>query len=358
MSDLKRSPLDELHREAGGLMVSFAGWEMPVRYASTLEEHKAVRTEVGQFDISHMGQLFVEGKLAEEWLNSLLTNDVSSLKDGQGHYTFLLNEKGGVIDDLILYRIQENSYFMVVNAACLAKDLAWFQEHALDGVSLLDRSESLAGIAVQGPKAVDVFSRVFGGRTLPSYNGIDVLTMDGQSIWVCRTGYTGEDGFGFFCSAASAERWWEDFAESGAKPCGFGARDSLRLEKGFPLNGADLNPARTPLEAGLEIFVKLEKGDFIGSDILREQRQNPPPERLVAILCDDKGAAPRPGDEVLDESGETLGTLTSGMLSPCLALGIGLAYLPSEAVKIGTQVFIKVQGNKMPAKIVKKPFVA
>lgn len=358
MSELKRSPLDELHREAGGRMVPFAGWEMPVMYQSILEEHRAVREAVGQFDISHMGQLFVEGEGAEEWLNGLLTNNVSALEDGQGQYTFLLNEQGGVIDDLILYRIGEGSYFLVVNAACLAIDLAWFGKHAVEGVSLRNESDKLAGIAVQGPSAIDVFSRVFGGRCLPSRNGIDVLSTDGQEVWVCRTGYTGEDGFEFFCSSGSAERWWEEFAEAGAKPCGLGARDSLRLEKCFPLNGSDLSPERTPIEAGLGFFVKLDKGDFTGSEVLQKQKEEKPAERLAAILCDEKGAPPRPGYTVLDAEGEEIGTLSSGVLSPSLGLGIGMAYLPLAQAVVGTEVFIAARGKKMPAKIVKKPFVA
>lgn len=339
-------------------MVPFAGWEMPVMYQSILEEHRAVREEVGQFDISHMGQLFVEGEGAEAWLNGLLTNDVAALENGQGQYTFLLNESGGVIDDLILYRIEEDSYFLVVNAACLQEDLAWFGKHASDEITLRNESEGLAGIAVQGPNAVDVFSRVFGGRTLPARNGIDVLTEEGQNIWICRTGYTGEDGFEFFCSKGMAERWWEEFADAGAKPCGLGARDSLRLEKCFPLNGSDLSPERTPLEAGLGFFVKLEKGDFVGSQVLAKQKEEKPAERLVAILCDEKGAPPRPGYPVLDADGQPLSQLTSGVLSPILGLGIGMAYLPTAQAIVGTEVFIESRGKKMSAKVVKKPFVA
>ncbi len=358
MSELQHSPLDEIHREAGGRMVPFAGWEMPVMYDSILTEHRTVREGVGQFDISHMGQLFVEGEKAEEWLNHLLTNDVAALADGQGQYTFLLNEEGGVIDDLILYRITEGSYFLVVNAACLQEDLVWFAQHATEGVVLRDESPGLAGIAVQGPKSIDVFARVFGGRCLPSRNGIDVLTTDGQMVWVCRTGYTGEDGFEFFCPASSAERWWEDFAEAGAKPCGLGARDSLRLEKCYPLNGSDLSSQRTPLEAGLGFFVKLEKGPFIGSEVLQKQKETKPPEKLVAIQCDQKGAPPRPGYQVLGHDEEAIGSLSSGVLSPILGLGIGMAYLPLAHSQPGTEVFIEARGKKMPAKVVKKPFVA
>ena len=357
MSELKLSPLDAIHREAGGQMEAFAGWEMPVSYQSAAEEHRAVREAVGQFDISPMGQLFVEGKGAGEWLNGLLSNDVAALEEGEGQYTFLLNESGGVIDDLILYRVEEEQFFLVVNAAYLEKDLAWLGKHAVEEVAVRNEGEGMAGIAVQGPDSIGVFSRVFGGRTLPSRKGIDVVPNDGQKVWVCRSGYTGEDGFEFFCSAGSAERWWEEFAEAGAKPCGFGARDSLRLEKCYPSNGADLSPERTPLEAGLEVFVKLDKEDFVGLEALKEQRERKPAEQLSAILCDKKGVPPRAGSVVFDENGAPLGYLTSGLLSPTLDLGIGMAYLPIVKAEVGTQIFIEVDGVKMPAKIMKKPFV-
>ena len=358
MSDLEKSPLDAFHREAGGRMEPVAGWEMPVMYQSALEEHKAVREAVGQFDISHLGKIFVDGEEAEKWLNGLFSNDVASLKDGQGHYTFLLNEQGGVLDDLILYRIVEGQYFLVANAVSVASVLSWFGYHAVEGVSFRNESAGLAGIAVQGPNAIDVFSRVFGGRCLPARNGVDVLSIEGQKIWVCRTGYTGEDGFEFFCLPGSAERWWEEFEEAGAKPCGLNARDSLRLEKCYPVNGLDLGPERTPLEAGLGFFVKLDKGEFIGSELLKKQKDEMPSEKWVAILCDEKGVSPCPGFPVLNAEGAPIGVLTSGVLSPTLGVGIGMAYLPSSQAEEGLRVFIEAGGNKMRAKVVKKPFVA
>ncbi|MEM9080066.1 MAG: glycine cleavage system aminomethyltransferase GcvT [Verrucomicrobiota bacterium] len=357
MSEAKRSPLDEVHREAGGRMVDFAGWQMPVMYSSILDEHMAVREKVGIFDISHMGQLFVEGPGATEWLDGLLTNKVSGLEERMGHYTFLLNEEGGVIDDLILYRLGEESYFLVVNAACLEKDVKWMASQARDGVALRDRSEQLAGMAVQGPEATDVFGKVFGGRTLPKRNGIDVLKVDGNDIWVCRTGYTGEDGFEFFCGKGEAERWWGDFVDAGAVPCGLGSRDSLRLEKWYPLNGSDLSPKRTPLEAGLGFFVNLEKGDFVGSSVLAEQKAAKTSERLAAIRYVEKGPPPRAGYGVVDEGGESLGVLTSGVLSPVLGVGIGMAYLPRERAEVGSKVWVEVRGRKVASQVVKKPFV-
>jgi aminomethyltransferase len=311
------------------------------------------------FDISHMGQLFVDGEGAEGWLNRLLTNDVAALEDGRGHYTFLLNEQGGVIDDLILYRLEKDSYFLVVNAACLESDVAWLKAYEAEGVTLRDESPKIGAIAVQGPDSVALFQRVFNGRTLPSRNGVDVLKIDGRDLYICRTGYTGEDGFEFFCPQQDAVRWWSEFVEAGAKPCGLGSRDSLRLEKCYPLNGSDLTPEHTPLEAGLAFTVKLDKGtDFVGSEKLRHQKENKSEVRLAAILCEEKGAPPRPGYAVLDATGEPLGELTSGALSPSLGIGIGMAYLPREKAAVGTEVFIEARGRKTKAKIVKKPFVS
>ncbi len=357
MSDLKKSPLANCHAELGGKMVPFSGWEMPVRYQSIIAEHEAVRTAVGVFDISHMGQLYAEGEQAEAWLNRMLTNDVTALESGQGQYTFLLNEEGGVIDDLLVYRLDEGRYFLVVNAACLAEDWAWLNQHLEEGVELRNASEDMAGMAVQGPQVVDVFSRLFGGRTLPGRNGVEVFSHGGAELIVCRTGYTGEDGFEFFCSAKQGEQWWEEMVEAGAKPCGLGARDTLRLEKCFPLNGSDLTPQITPLEAGLGFFVKLKKGEFIGSQVLVEQKEAGLTKKLVSIESLERGAPPRAGYSVLSLEGEVLGELTSGALSPTLGKGIGMAYLPLSLTEVGTELFLEVRGKKVRAKIVKKPFV-
>ena len=364
VSNLKKSPLDAIHRESGGRMIPFAGWEMPESYHSAVEEHQAVREGVGQFDISHLGQIFVEGKDAEKWLNSFLTNDVTELADGQGHYTFFLNEEGCIIDDLMLYRLRKEAYFLVVNASCLTGDVAWLESLLIEGISVRDESAKSAAIAVQGPKSVDVFSRVFGGRTLPSQNRVDELTLDGQSLWVCRTGYTGEDGFEFFCPKRDAERWWEEFEEVGAKPCGLSARDSLRVEKCYPRNGWELDSSHTPLEVGLGSCVKLEKDEFIGKEALLAAMdgelsgQQVSGKQLVAILCDEGSTPLQEGDRVYNESGEEIGVLSSGILSPTLSVGIGMSYLSKRFAGIGTKLFINSGGNKVSAKVVKKPFVA
>ena len=353
---MKFSPLDQEHRDLGGRMVPFAGWEMPVMYSSIIEEHKAVRENCGVFDISHMGQVFVSGKEAEGWLNGLLTNDVAALEDGQAHYTFLLNDAGGVIDDLILYRLTSGHYLLVVNASCVEADVAWLQKHLRDGIELVDESHDWAGMAVQGPEAPAVFTALTEGRTLPNRNGVDDLQHEGHRLIICRTGYTGEDGFELFCPASDGVRWWRRILEERVTPCGLGARDSLRLEMCYPLNGSDLSSERTPLEAGLGFFVSLDKGKFTGSEVLQKQKDGGCEERLMALRLKERGAPPRPGYPVVDESGEALGELTSGGISPSLSQGIGLAYLPVRKVKVGSSVSIVVRGKKFPAQVVKKPF--
>lgn len=325
-------------------------------YSSIIDEHLAVRSKAGIFDISHMGQVFVRGKDAEEWLDGMLTNEVAVLEEGEAHYTFLLNEEGGVIDDLILYRLGEEDFLLVVNASCISRDLEWLAKHLEGKVEVENVSEGWAGLAVQGPEASEIYTRVTEGRTLPSRNHVDDLTMMGHRTFVCRTGYTGEDGFELFCPSGQAKSWWQSFVDEGVVPCGLGARDTLRLEMCYPLNGSDLTTERTPLEAGLGFFVALEKGEFVGGEVLRQQKEKGPKRRLMAIKMDGPGAPPRPGYPVMDRKGYPIGVLTSGGMSPSLGEGIGMAYLPVEEVKINTPVGIEVRGKILPAKVVKKPF--
>jgi len=337
-------------------MVSFGGWELPVMYSSIIAEHQAVRERVGVFDISHMGQVFVSGSEALEWLNRLLANDVEGLEVGEAHYSFLLNDQGGVIDDLIIYRLEEDHFLLLVNAAKISEDVAWLRQHLEEGVNLENVSDEWAGLAIQGPDASEVYFKITEGRTLPARNHVDDLSHLGHRMIVCRTGYTGEDGFELFCPASQAKYWWGLLMEEEVTPCGLGARDSLRLEMCYPLNGADLSPSRSPLEAGLGFFVALEKERFIGREALLMQKEEGLSERLMAIQLDEKGAPPRPGYTVLDREGLPIGTLTSGGLSPTLGAGIGLAYLPTGSIKINAPVLIEVRGKRLPAKVVKKPF--
>jgi aminomethyltransferase len=348
--------LEALHVRLGGRLVPFAGWYMPVQYSSILQEHAAVRGKAGIFDISHMGQFFVDGAQSAAWLNRVLANNIANLAIGHGQYTFLLNENGGVIDDLIAYRTGETSYFLVVNASMIEEDFFWLAKHQDEGIELRNESYLWAGMAVQGPVAPAAFATVMPGHTLPPRNGFArIATPDGDVI-ICRTGYTGEDGFEFFSSAETGEIWFQRFVDAGALPCGLGSRDSLRLEMAYPLNGSDLSPTRTPIEAGLGFFVDLDKGDFIGRTALARQKADGPAEKLTALQYTEKGAPPRAHCGVFSPDGEQIGELTSGVPSPSVGQGIGMAYLPTAWTKPGTAVTIDVRGRKFPAVVVKKPF--
>ena len=353
ISELKSSPLEAAHLALGAKLVSFAGWNMPVQYTSIIDEHTAVRTQCGIFDISHMGQFVVSGPNAEKWLNGLLTNNLSKLGIGQGQYTLMLNETGGVIDDMIAYRTGETEFFLVVNASMIDENYAWMTAHSAEGAVLENQSARFAGLAIQGPESSSVFARVCPGDNLPPRNGI-LKTATGAVV--CRTGYTGEDGFEFFPPAVEGIACWDQFLAAGAKPCGLGARDSLRLEMGYPLNGNDLSPERTPIEAGLGFFCDMEKGDFIGRDTLARQKADGPTLKLTAIRYLEKGAPPRAHYPVVSAAGEVIGELASGVLSPSLMTGIGMAYLPAGFSAIGTPLSIEVRGKLFPAEVVKKPF--
>lgn len=353
MPDLKHSPLETAHQALGARLVSFAGWNMPVQYSSIIEEHAAVRSRVGIFDISHMGQFFVSGPSAEAWLNRMLTNNLARLSPGQGQYTIMLHDDGGVIDDLIAYRTGETEFLLVVNASMIDEDFSWLAGQQDEQATLRNESALWAGLAIQGPHAVQTFSKVCPGETLPPRNGI-ATTAAGTMI--CRTGYTGEDGFELFCPAAQAITWWEKFLAAGATPCGLGARDTLRLEMGYPLNGNDLSPRHTPIEAGLGFFCDLTKPTFIGREILARQKADGPAHKLTALQYTGKGPPPRSHYPVVSAGGQVIGELASGALSPTLMTGIGMAYLPSAFSKPGTQLSIDVRGRLFPAQVVKKPF--
>jgi aminomethyltransferase len=357
----KKTPLYEEHVGLGAKMVPFAGWLMPVQYASIVEEHQAVRNNVGIFDISHMGQLIVDGTGACEWLNTMLTNNVGKLDVGTGQYTFLLNEGAGIIDDLIVYRIDEHKFLLVVNAARSEEDFAWLQSHfpRADGFALANRSADFGGVAIQGPRMSELFHALFGsGIDLPSRNSIADFPFDGTIVSVARTGYTGEDGIEVFFRAADAVKFWNAALEKGKrfgiKPCGLGARDTLRLEMCYPLNGSDLSPERNPMEAGLGFFVDLTKPAFVGREVLLGTKKKGPQEKLVPFRMKEKGPPPRPHYAVF-ENGERIGEVTSGTLSPSLNWGVGMAYVSVAHAKIGAEIDIEIRGQKFPATIEKKP---
>ena len=370
----KKTPLYEEHARLGAKMVPFGGWLMPVQYTSIMDEHQAVRNNVGIFDISHMGQLIVaatpssqkvggEGAAAT-WLNTMLTNNVDKLDIGAGQYTFLLNESGGIIDDLIVYRIGEQEFLLVVNAARAEEDFAWLQNHLKEERTcrLENRSANFGGVAIQGPRIAELFHALFGQKAaLPSRNSIADFQFDGTTVSVARTGYTGEDGIEVFFGATDAVKFWNAALEKGKpfgiKPCGLGARDTLRLEMCYPLNGSDLSPERNPIEAGLGFFVDLTKPNFIGRDVLLKTKEIGPREKLVPFRMKEKGPPPRPHYTVFSRGGggEHIGEVTSGTLSPSLNWGVGMAYVSTMHAKIGAQIDIEIRGQKFLALIEKKP---
>ncbi len=356
---LKRTPLHGEHVRLGGKLIGFGGWDMPVQYSGIIDEHHAVRKALGVFDISHMGQFFVEGAGAAAWLNRMLTNNVERLAIGQGQYTLMLNERGGVIDDLLIYRICDDEWLLVVNASMIDEDFAWMQSRLPADVTLVNRSDDFAGLAVQGPKAAAWFDSYVGGKCeAPARNHIVRLDIGGGQTFIARTGYTGEDGFELFCPAASAVQVWNDVLASGAafdiKPCGLGARDTLRLEMCYPLNGNDLSPERTPIEAGLGFFVDLQKGDFTGRAVLAAQKEHGIERRLVAFKM--KGTTPPPRSHyAVYRDGAQIGETCSGGLSPTLAAGIGMAYLPVADATPGTPIEIDIRGRRFTAIVEKKP---
>lgn len=352
----KQTPLYGEHVKRGAKMVPFAGWLMPVQYTGIVQEHQAVRTNVGIFDISHMGQFMIEGNGAREWLNTMLTNNLDKLEVGTGQYTFLLNEHGGIIDDLIAYRIGDEKFLLVVNAARAEEDFGWLNRHRTEPVDLRNRSADFGGVAIQGPRVVELFRAL--DVDLPQRNHIVDLAVDGMPVSVARTGYTGEDGVEVFFRAGDAAKLWnlvlEKGEQFGIKACGLGARDTLRLEMCYPLNGSDLSPERNPIEAGLGFFVDLSKPNFIGRDVLVKVKENGPREKLAPFKMKEKGPPPRPHYLVFD-GGEQIGEVTSGTLSPSLNWGIGMAYIDTAHAKIGSQIEIEIRGQKFPATIEKKP---
>jgi glycine cleavage system T protein (aminomethyltransferase) len=354
-SGLRRTALYPEHVKLSAKMVPFGGWEMPVYYSGIVNEHQAVRNSVGIFDISHMGEIEVFGPEAEQWLNGLLTNNLTRLAVGEGQYTLMLNDKGGVIDDLIVYRLDQNHFFLVVNAAKIEEDSIWLNKHRAGEVTLLNRSDHFAAVAVQGPRSSELFRPI---GELPDRNRIQAYRLGAVQVLVGRTGYTGEDGFEAFLPADSAVAIWNQFLELGKPlqilPCGLGARDTLRLEACYPLNGADLSPNRTPIEAGLGFFVDLGKNDFIGREPLLRQKTNGVVERLCAVRLAPKSAPPRAHYPVYAEN-RWIGELTSGTQSPTLGTGIGLAYLGTGYAKPGQQLEIEVRGRRFPATVEKKP---
>jgi aminomethyltransferase len=340
-------------------MIDFGGWTMPVQYSGILDEHQAVREKAGLFDISHMGEFRVTGDNAMGFLNQLLTNDVSKLTVGKGQYSMICNDHGGVIDDLFVYRTGVDEYLMVVNASCIERDFLWAQTHKTPSSQLEDCSNFYAAVALQGPNSPRILERVIPGAACQVlHHEIKRFLFQGKEVWVARTGYTGEDGFELFFDRAVALQVWGkillDGKEFGIKPCGLGARDTLRLEMGYPLNGSDLSETTTPLEAGLGFAVALDKGRFIGSEPILKQKEVGPARKSAMFRMNGSTPPPRAHYPILS-GGVKVGEVTSGTLSPSLKIGIGMGMVESRFAGAGTALEVEIRGKAYPATVVKKP---
>jgi aminomethyltransferase len=340
---LRRTPLFERHVAAGARMVPFAGWEMPVQYEGVIPEHHAVRGSAGVFDVSHMGQLHVEGPAAGPFLQSVLSNDLDRLSDGEAQYTLLTNDGGGIVDDLIVYRIGHGHFLLVVNAGNREAAYEWLKEREVRGSDVRDASDDYALLAVQGPASLDML----GLPEAPAFTH-GMGEVGGIEVMVCRTGYTGETGVELLCPAENGAALWESTLGRGAVPCGLGARDTLRLEVCYPLHGNDITPETDAISAGLGWTCTLDK-EFTGVEVLRRVKEEGPERKLVAFVMEER-AVPRHGMQI--EGG---GEVTSGTHSPSLDVGIGMGYVPSALASVDTELVIDVRGKPRRARVVKKP---
>lgn len=370
---LKRTALFAAHQKLGGKLIEFGGWEMPVQYTSITDEHLAVRQAAGIFDISHMGEVTVSGPAAEAFLNHTLTNDIRKLPSGAGQYTLMCNERGGVIDDLYAYRLSEEVYLLVINASRIAVDVAWLQARAKDfcppdQLRLTDASHNYSAVAVQGPRVKEFITDCVPGESISAMrvprvtdlkkNEIGGFRFGKNCVLVSRTGYTGEDGFELVGEDAAIQQVWDTVLAKGqpfgVKPCGLGARDTLRTEVCFPLYGHELNEDTTPIEAGVGFFVALDKGEFIGRSVLAEQKADGVKRKCMAFKMTERSAPPRPGYAIW-VGGAKVGDVVSGTQSPSLGIGIGLGYVPTVLAKGGTQIEIEIRGKRSLAVVVQKP---
>jgi aminomethyltransferase len=368
---LKRTVLHAEHLKLGGKLIEFGGWEMPVQYTSITDEHLAVRQSAGVFDISHMGEVTVSGVGAEGFLNRILTNDIRKLAPGEGQYTLMCNESGGVIDDLYAYKLSQGVYLLVINASRIEVDMAWLETQAAGGggrLDVLNSSHNYAALAVQGPRVREFLDRCLSGPsncaarvgcvTDLKKNQIGGFPFDHGDVLVSRTGYTGEDGFEIIGRDETILKVWErvlvEGQPFGLKPCGLGARDTLRTEVCYPLYGHELNENTTPLEAGVGFFVSLDKGEFNGRMVLAGQKAAGVTRKCVAFKMTGKSAPPRPHYPIWAD-GAHVGEVVSGTQSPCLNLGIGMGYVPVQFAKPDTEIEIEIRGKRFAAAVVPKP---
>ncbi len=357
MAELKKTPLNEYYHESGAKLVDFGGWEMPVQFTSIKEEHNAVREDVGIFDVSHMGEIKVSGKEAVQFLNHVLTNDITKLTDVKAHYTFLCNEQGGVIDDLVAYKLGEDEYILVVNAGNTDKDFEWLNSIEGFDAKVENVSSEYGQIAIQGPNARAMVQKHVEEdiSDIKMFQFRTDYKVDGKDVILSQTGYTGEDGFEIYCKSEDTVALWKLFKEDGAVECGLGARDTLRLEGGLPLHGQDLTEEITPIEAKMGFAVKVDKGDFIGKEVLQKQKEEGAKRKLQGFEITGKGIA-RTGYEVYDKEGNQVGVVTSGTQSPATKRSIGFAMVDTDFHELDKEFIIKVRNKDVEAKFVKAPF--
>lgn len=340
-------------------MVPFGGFDMPIEYdgAGIVAEHNAVRNAVGVFDVSHMGEVLVTGREAQAFVNHIFTNDVRPISDGTILYGMMLNGRGGVVDDLLVYRRHENEYFLVINASNIDKDVAWMKQAATDfDVKVENLSDSYGELAIQGPKAEETVENILGipCKDLTFYTFKDIK-VEGEDVVVSRTGYTGEDGFEVYATPELTVKLWDKLMKAGVQPCGLGCRDTLRFEAGLPLYGDELADDVTPVEASLSMFCKLDKPDFIGKDVVARQKEEGAARKTVGLEINAPAIA-RHGYEVLDENDNVIGTITTGYRSITLDKNIAMVIIDSKYAKLGTEVKVRVRRKTFPAVVVKKRF--
>lgn len=357
MSELKKTPLYEYYQESGAKVIDFTGWALPVQFSSIKEEHRAVRESIGMFEVSHMGEIRVSGKESVEFLNYALTNDVTKLTDERAQYTMLCNNQGGVYDDLVIYKLDEKDYLLVVNAG--NTDIDYDVLKAIEGFDAM--VENISGdygqLAIQGPDARALVQKHVEEdiSEMKMFRFKQDIDINGSNVILSQTGYTGEDGFEIYCRAEDTLKLWKIFLDGGAQPCGLGSRDTLRLEAGLPLHGQDLTQDITPVEANMGFAVKTEKDDFVGKKVLKEQKEDGAPRKLGGFELLERGIA-RTGYEVTDSEGNKVGYVTSGTQSPLTKRSIGLALVDSDFYELDKEFNVLVRNKKVKAKFVKTPF--
>nr|WP_321233065.1 glycine cleavage system aminomethyltransferase GcvT [uncultured Psychroserpens sp.] len=353
---MKNTALTATHEALGAKMVPFAGYNMPVQYDGVNIEHEAVRTGVGVFDVSHMGEFLIEGPNALDLIQKVCSNDASKLTIGKAQYSCLPNDDGGVVDDLIVYRIKDETYLLVVNASNIEKDWNWISSKNDVGAEMRDLSEDYSLLAIQGPKAVEAMQSLSSHdlSEIKFYNFLVGDFADIEHVIISATGYTGSGGFEIYCKNSEVKQIWDKVVEAGAKPIGLAARDTLRLEMGYCLYGNDIDDTTSPIEAGLGWITKFTK-KFTNSEALEDEKRRGPKRKLVAFELDERGI-PRQGYDIVDSSGKTIGNVTSGTMSPSLGKGIGLGYVPPIFTEVGSKISIQIRKNAVPATVVKLPF--